>query len=109
MWDELDAEVRNELSDPTHANRTHYRKATYAAGCRGPLCRKAERDEGRLRTKRKAEAAGREYRPEARSQSEILMDMRLNIWIDRHEKERASAVPVQHRCDNCGTRIKESV
>jgi hypothetical protein len=108
-WEDVDAAVLEELNDPVHAGKTHYRKATYAAGCRGPLCRKAERDAGRMRTKQKAEAAGREYKPEMRSREEILIDMRLNIWIQRHERARAAAAPPPQRCETCGTRVKEAV
>lgn len=43
-WSELPDDVVEELLDPRFLNRTHHKKATYAKGCRGPLCRKEERD-----------------------------------------------------------------
>lgn len=53
MWDEIEknenADVLFELLDKAYDGRTHATRATYAKGCRGPLCRKAERDRGRER------------------------------------------------------------
>lgn len=51
MWDELPEDIKVELSDEKFADRKHHSRATYADGCRGPLCRKAERDRGRVRPK----------------------------------------------------------
>lgn len=52
-----------ELTDEKFLSRQHYSRATYAHGCRGPLCKKAERDRGRKRSERRAEDKGREYAP----------------------------------------------
>lgn len=41
---EVPLDVRLELSDPLYTDHTHGRKGTYSAGCRGPLCKKNERD-----------------------------------------------------------------
>jgi len=53
MWDEIElpenADILLELCDKDYDGRTHATRATYAKGCRGPLCRKAERDRGRER------------------------------------------------------------
>lgn len=56
MWDSLPDDVRAELEDPRFSGRTHGIRGTYAKcykdggkGCRGPLCRKAERDAGHER------------------------------------------------------------
>lgn len=76
-------DIYNELTDNRFASRQHYSRATYAQGCRGPLCRKAERDRGRKRTEKKAEDAGREYQPNP----EIRTDTReglLNLIINWH-------------------------
>lgn len=40
-------EVMAELSDPSFATRTHGKRSTRNAGCTGPLCKKALRDEAR--------------------------------------------------------------
>jgi hypothetical protein len=56
------ADVVTELSDPKFASRRHNSRATYALGCHGPLCGKAERDRGRSRNAKKATEAGRSYR-----------------------------------------------
>lgn len=37
-------EVNDELADPTFATYRHGSPGTYNKGCKGPLCRKANRD-----------------------------------------------------------------
>ena len=86
MWADLPEDVRDELNDPRYAGRTHYKKATYAKGCRGPLCRKLERDEGRAETERAAIEAGREYRPRWTPAQE--RDAELDTIIAWHLAER---------------------
>lgn len=44
--------VKSELADPGYSGRTHGRRATRNAGCTGPLCKKALRDEMREIQKR---------------------------------------------------------
>lgn len=56
-------DIYDELMDEKYAHRRHYSRATYADGCHGPLCRKAEKDRGRRRTEYRAEREGREYIP----------------------------------------------
>ena len=63
MWDELPEDVHDELTDERFTGRKHYKRATYAKGCHGPLCRKAEKDRGRERNEQRAREAGRTYRP----------------------------------------------
>lgn len=60
---ELAEDVWAEISDRTFAGRRHYSRATYALGCRGPLCKKAEKDRGRRRNETRALSQGREYEP----------------------------------------------
>ena len=43
LWDE----VLNEMLDGTFTNRQHHNSSTYDSGCRGILCRKANRDHPR--------------------------------------------------------------
>lgn len=106
MWDSLPDDVRAELSDPKYSNRTHYRKATSAAGCDGPLCRKAERDAAREKTRKKAEAAGREYHPVAPGPARAR-DAELELIIMWHESERAAAaVPIQPHCASCACNLQ---
>lgn len=40
-------EVCDELSDPEYSKRSHHNVGTYDQGCRGPLCRKANREHPR--------------------------------------------------------------
>ena len=57
------ADIFLELNDREYIHRQHYSRATYADGCRGPMCKKAERDRGRRRQEQRAERAGRTYIP----------------------------------------------
>lgn len=61
--EDLPEDVLEELTDPKFASRQHYSRATYALGCRGPLCKKGERDRGRFRNQQDAKKNGRTYRP----------------------------------------------
>lgn len=60
MWADLPADIFAELKDAVYGTRQHYSRATYALGCRGPLCRKAERDRGRRRNEQRG---GEDYNP----------------------------------------------
>ena len=62
-YETLPPDVREELEDERYSGRSHYSRATYALGCHGPLCTKAERDRGRKRNESRARAKGREYTP----------------------------------------------
>lgn len=95
MWAELPKDVLAELLDPDYTGRSHHKKATYAKGCRGPLCRKAERDEAREDTRLAALAAGREYvqRPTAAQDR----DLELQAIAEWHWAERGRG----HRAATC--------
>lgn len=88
--EDLPEDIRAELEDEDYASRSHYSRSTYALGCHGPLCRKAERDRGRGRNERRAEDAGRDYRPnhEQRLEDDALLDQ----VIEWHRGVRANAV-----------------
>lgn len=43
----LQRAIEKELANPKHLSRVHGRRGTYTLGCRGPLCRKANRDYSR--------------------------------------------------------------
>lgn len=60
MWAELPDDIREELENPEYITRKHHSRATYALGCHGPLCQKAERDRGRERSESKT---GDKYKP----------------------------------------------
>lgn len=60
---QIPEDVQDELTDPKFGTRKHYSRVTYSLGCRGPLCKKAERDRARRRTERKATIDGRQYKP----------------------------------------------
>lgn len=98
MWDELPDDVKEELNDPRFSGRTHGKRGTYAKasdggkGCRGPLCRKAERDEAQIKyAARRARAGHRPARvglkdDDVRARDEQLA--KIQLW---HEGQRELA------------------
>lgn len=44
LIDNLDREIEDELNDPTIQPHHHGRPVGYNSGCKGPLCRKSQRD-----------------------------------------------------------------
>jgi hypothetical protein len=83
------ADIVEELRDEEYASRQHYSRSTYASGCHGPLCRKAERDRGRKRNEQRAIEAGRSYSPavdDEPSARDILLDMVIH-WHLTHPDE----------------------
>lgn len=42
--------IVKELQDAQLSGRTHNQRSTYESGCRGPMCRKAHREDPRRRT-----------------------------------------------------------
>lgn len=81
------AEVRAELAGE-YGHRLHYSKGTYADGCRGPMCRKAERDETKARQERKERKSGRPYKPQVDDPETCLRDDLLNTMIFRHRESK---------------------
>ena len=75
---ELIQHVTAELCDDRYSGQSHYDKNTYANGCRGPLCRKAERDAA---AKRYA-ALNPDRKPRPRKPEDIARDAYLNQVID---------------------------
>lgn len=89
MWADLPDDVLAELNDERFENRTHGVRGTYARaadggkGCRGPLCRKAERDSGEAKYARRRAKDGKSARSglkdeEARARDELLD--RITLW-----------------------------
>ena len=63
MTDDLISKIVDELTDPEYEGRTHGRRTTHKAGCKGPLCLKSERD----RSNRRRQQANPERRPRSQS------------------------------------------
>jgi hypothetical protein len=83
------SDIVQELRDPDYASRQHYSRSTYASGCRGPLCRKSEKDRGRKRNEQRATEAGRIYTPsvdEEANARDPLLDMVIH-WHLTHPDE----------------------
>jgi hypothetical protein len=87
LRDQIRAEVLEELSGP-FGNRTHYSKSTYSAGCRGPMCRKAERDKTKERQEKVYRKSGLPYRPQRDTEENCMRDDILNQMIYVHRAER---------------------
>jgi hypothetical protein len=107
LWNKLPEDVKRELEDERFSGRTHHKKATYAKGCRGPLCRKAERDEAREDTRKAAVAAGREYKPAPPTpeQARDLELARIAVWHFHERGKQISQVPPQMRVCECGADV----
>lgn len=74
---ELAKAVADELADGEYVGQSHYDRNTYFNGCRGPLCRKAERDNA---AKKYAEAHPHR-KPRTRKPEVIARDAYLNQVI----------------------------
>lgn len=80
-------EVLAELEDPEYSTRSHYSRATYALGCNGPLCKRAERDRGRKRNEATAKAKGREYKPNHKIRdAEDEIDLAVQWYLSERER-----------------------
>lgn len=82
------ADIFLELNDSEYITRQHHSRATYALGCRGPLCQKAERDRGRTRQERRAEEAGRPYIPVPQHRKHVDREDLLNAVRRWHVQNR---------------------
>ncbi len=86
---EVAEDVYEELHDSEFEKRQHYSRATYALGCRGPLCKLAEKHRGRKRNAVRAEGEGRQYEPRP-DQRDNGRDEELAPIIAWHLNERGA-------------------
>lgn len=77
MWSKLSEEIFEELTDERYSRLKHNSNATYARGCHGPLCRKAERDRALQRNEEKAQKEGRVY--VSRANKDVTDEMREGL------------------------------
>lgn len=87
LRDQIKAEVEQELQGE-FGSRLHYSRGTYAVGCRGIMCRKAERDETKNRQEVMYRKSGLPYRPQVDTPERCMSDDILNDLIYRHRAER---------------------
>jgi len=85
MSDNIAQEVMDEILDPEYDVMTHGTKYTYSSGCKGPLCRKAERDACARRYRARNKNNVKQYRPRPGAYPEEW----LQEMIDWHRAERA--------------------
>lgn len=94
MWAELPEDIRAELEDEEYITRKHYSRSTYALGCHGPLCQKAERDRGRRRNEQRAGEGytpALEYRVEDPPNIEAIIEWHINDLAERRATARAAS------------------
>lgn len=89
-------DIISELEDLEYITRRHHSRATYALGCHGPLCRKAERDRGVSRNKQRAALESRPYIPQLEKRAGRERDELLDKVVAWHlatlsERREASA------------------
>lgn len=92
MWDNLPDDVRDELLDPRFVSRQHHSRSTSRDGCRGPLCKKAEREYKAKRDAKRALKEGRTIKSlpmEKRRPGDVNRDELLNEIFAWHMLERS--------------------
>src|SRR6478735_5744505 len=77
---DLPNDVYEELMDGEYRTRQHYSRATYALGCRRPLCRLAETHRGRKRNEQRVLDDGREYHPRHKQDERELILAPIVMW-----------------------------
>lgn len=87
LVEQLYREVQAELEDTDYKSRRHGVKATYSAGCRGPLCRKGNRDAVREKYRAAQEEAGVEVSP-MKPRDERIEDPYLVKWQKDYDTVR---------------------
>ena len=87
MWDRMPAEIQDEILDPKFDSMTHGKKATYAGGCRGPLCAYADNEDKKAQYRRRAAEEGREVR-EYRKRDRPYDESTLTRIIEWHHLTR---------------------
>jgi hypothetical protein len=83
MSPDIGSEVMDELLDPKFDTLTHGKKYTFTKGCRGPLCKKAERDVCAARYRRRKGNAAGPYKPRYDRPDEWLQEMMEWHWSER--------------------------
>lgn len=91
MLGDLGAQVMDELMDDEFDTFTHGIKSTYTNGCRGPLCRKAERDTCAKRYRERMGRLGRPVREYAPRETAYPEEW-LQSVIDWHRAERKKMI-----------------
>lgn len=83
MWDKLPDEVKTELLDSEFSTRTHGKKSTYAQGCRGPLCRLAEREANNERYRNRVGSVKQYKSRRSLEYDKFLVNIRDWHWAER--------------------------
>lgn len=87
MNEELARAIADEINDPAYAGRTHGRRGCVNAGCKGPLCRKFNRDRQRI--------LYQQSNPIAKRRRGVTSDPELDLFLDElieaHANQRSLA------------------
>lgn len=82
-------DVLRELTDPRFIGRKHFTRRVYHEGCRGPLCRKYQREAQRAARERQAIAKGKNFTPERNLPRMDDRDDFLNAVVEWHCEQLA--------------------
>jgi hypothetical protein len=90
-WVEIPVDVQTELSNPFFYGKTHGKKPTSQAGCRGPLCQKAERDAAKARYAKRKGGNVKQIKVRESSARDPLLTQ-IQVWHARMmEQERKAS------------------
>jgi hypothetical protein len=102
---------QKEHEDERFKRARHYSKGTYQAGCRGPMCRKVERDGMKRKQQRKPRPSGLPYRQQRMTEDECHYEDTLSDAIQyfRVLKNKPLAVTFTPRYpENYPGKVRES-
>lgn len=85
----LMGQILFELTDERFSTRTHHRRKLYDDGCKGPLCRKAERDRSRQRYRRGNPGGNRNRRRSLLD--DAVLEYVADKYDDRNKKQLGGA------------------
>lgn len=90
-WDErvqqLWTDICTELLDETYDGMQHYKRHTYDAGCRGPLCQKFVRDSSRSRPR-----SNGTYRPRPDRAYDPIIDYFKIVALKKMDERRMQLI-----------------
>jgi len=85
-------QVLFELTDQRFIGRRHHRRKLYNQDCRGPLCRKVERDRSRVRYRKAHDASPKRYNKRASMFDDQILEhvaKKYNALIESNERQKS--------------------
>lgn len=106
VWLNLPEDLYREVIDPRYMTRTHGNVSTSNRGCKGPLCRRAARENREALRRKQAESEGREYKPKPYKRKDTYTDEYLNEVLAWHYAIRARPDPTKEILDGMAERTE---